>query len=242
MVTATEHYACHLAPIYLWMAGGMEAAIERGGLEIDSILCSRSKGGTAVDLGAGFGMHTIPLAHRGYSVLAIDSSSILLELLRSYIESMPVRIAEDDLLTFRKHSDSQADLILCMGDTLTHLSDLRSVEQLFSSVTAALRPGGQFVTTFRDYTSPLVEENRFIPVRSDNDRILTCFLDYSSEHVAVHDLLHERNGSTWQLRVSAYRKLRIPPDWVATTLQSKGFAVRVEPGLSGMVRVVGEKG
>jgi hypothetical protein len=45
-------------------------------------------------------------------------------------------------------------------------------------------------------------------------------------------------ASTWQLRVSAYRKLRLLPEWIYSALQARGFAVRIEPGLGGMIRVI----
>lgn len=223
------------------MAGGFDAAVARGEAEIDAICQNLSNGFTAVDLGAGFGMHTIPLARRGYSVVAIDTSPLLLKVLRDHVETLPIRIVEDDLLAFQKHLDSKANLVLCMGDTLTHLSEQQSIEQLFSLVAESLHPSGTFIVTFRDYTSPLVENGRFVPVRSDNDRILTCFLEYSPDYVSVHDVLHERNGSTWQLRVSSYRKLRLSPEWVSTTLQARGFSVRVEPGFAGMVRIIAKR-
>jgi hypothetical protein len=147
-------------------------------------------------------------------------------------------VVEDDLLSFQRYLDSKVDLILCMGDTLTHLPQLSSVEQLFSLAAESLGPKGKFIATFRDYTSPLAGNGRFIPVKSDSDRILTCFLEYAPNHVDVHDLLHERDGSAWRLRVSAYRKLRLSPAWVAEALQARGFSVSVEPGPGGMVRVV----
>jgi Methyltransferase domain len=238
VTTVADHYKNHLAPVYLWMAGGFDAAVSRGEAEIEATCPNLPSGITAVDLGAGFGMHTIPLARRGCSVVALDTSSILLEELREHAEALPVRVVEDDLLSFERHLNSKANLILCMGDTLTHLPDPASVEALFSLAAESLRSGGTFITTFRDYTSTLVGQGRFLSVRSDTDRILTCFLEYESAHVNVHDVLHERNASTWQLRVSTYRKLRLSPEWVSTALQANGFSVRVEPGLGGMVRVV----
>jgi SAM-dependent methyltransferase len=238
MATVADHYKTHLAPVYLWMAGGFDAAVSRGETEIETIFPNLSSGITAVDLGAGFGMHTIPLARRGCSVIAVDTSSLLLEELRGHAEMLPIRAVEDDLLSFQRHLDSKAHMILCMGDTLTHLPDPPSVEKLFSLAAESLRPDGKFIATFRDYTSPLVGHGRFVPVKSDADRILTCFLEYAPDYVNVHDVLHERNGSTWQLRVSAYRKLRLSPEWVSEALQASGFSVRVEPGLGGMVRVV----
>lgn len=238
MATVADHYKNHLAPIYLWMAGGFDAAVTRGETEIDAILPNVSSGVTAVDLGAGFGMHAIPLARRGCSVVAVDTSSLLLEELRSHAAALPIKAVEDDLLSFQQHLDSRVHLILCMGDTLTHLPDRPSVNRLFALVAESLYPDGRFVATFRDYTSPLVGHRRFVSVRNDADRILTCFLEYLSEEVNVHDLLHERHDSSWQLRVSAYRKLRLSAEWVSDALQDNGLTVRVEPGLGGMVRVV----
>ena len=131
---------------------------------------------------------------------------------------------------------------MIMGDTLTHLPDQIAVETLFARAAESLRPDGKFIATFRDYTSALAGNARFIPVKSDDDRILTCFLEYGDDHVDVHDLLHERQGSLWQLRVSSYRKLRLSPAWVATALGQRGFSVHIEPGLSGMVRITATRG
>lgn len=91
MATVADHYETHLAPVYLWMAGGFDAAVSRGEAEIEAVRPNLASGTTAVDLGAGFGMHTIPLARRGCSVVAVDTSSILLDELRVHAEALPVR-------------------------------------------------------------------------------------------------------------------------------------------------------
>jgi SAM-dependent methyltransferase len=241
MATVVDHYRSHLAPVYSWMSGGFDAAVGRGDTEIGALRPDLSNGSVAVDLGCGFGMHSIPLARRGCSVLALDSSSYLLDELKAHAAALPIRAVEDDLLAFQRYLDRPADFILCMGDTLTHLPDRDSVLQLFTLAAVSLRPGGTFVVTFRDYTQALVGNARFIPVKSDTDRILSCFLEYATEHVDVHDMLHERNGDTWQLQVSAYRKLRLDPNWVSESLRDRGFAVRNEPGLAGMVRAIAAK-
>lgn len=69
----------------------------------------------------------------------------------------------------------------------------------------------QSVISLRDYSTQLTAEQRFIPVRSDENRNLTCFLEYRESHVTVYDILHERDGSRWNLKVSKYNKLRISP-------------------------------
>jgi SAM-dependent methyltransferase len=238
MATVADHYEAHLAPVYLWMSGGVDAAFARGNAEIAALLPHLATGTTAVDLGAGFGMHAIPLGRRGYSVVAVDSSTLLLEELRRHAAGLPVSAVQDDLLSFQRYVNSRVDLILIMGDTLTHLPDRSAVQTLIARAAESLCPGGQFIATFRDYTSALAGDARFIPVRADENRILTCFLEYGDDHVDVHDLLHERQGSVWQFKLSGYRKLRLSPAWVGGALDDAGFSVRNEPGPSGMVRLI----
>ena len=112
---------------------------------------------------------------------------------------------------------------------------------LIGCVAESLRAGGKFVATFRDYTVELAGTARFIPVRSDADRILTCFLEYGTDSVAVHDQLYEREGSTWKFSVSVYRKLRLAPHFVCNALHATGLSARLEPGPGGMSRVIATK-
>jgi 2-polyprenyl-3-methyl-5-hydroxy-6-metoxy-1,4-benzoquinol methylase len=71
VTTVSEHYARHLGPVYTWMVGDIDAAFARSDGELEALDLALSAGGSAVDLGAGFGLHAIPLARRGFSVVAI---------------------------------------------------------------------------------------------------------------------------------------------------------------------------
>jgi hypothetical protein len=80
-----------------------------------------------------------------------------------------------------------------MGDTLTHLASKADVRALFQDVFDALHSGGVFVITYRALTKELEGLDRFIPVRSDDSTIMTCFLEYeSAESVVVHDPVYTR--------------------------------------------------
>lgn len=238
MSTAAEHYERHLAPIYVWMAGGAAAALEAGSAEIEALNLPVARGAVVFDLGAGFGVHAIPLARRGARVTAIDSSPELLRTLGELRGGLPVQAVNDDLLAFQSHIAEAPSAILCMGDTITHLPDFDAVEKLIERASMTLAPGGMLVVSFRDYSVPLTGEQRFIPVRSDEQRILTCFLEYEPEAVLVHDILHERTAQGWQTRVSHYRKLRLSPERLISCLRSNGFNVRREAGMRGMLRLV----
>jgi hypothetical protein len=50
-----------------------------------------------------------------------------------------------------------------MSDTLTHLRDMAQIAALLKAVFSALRPGGRFIATFRDYTRLPTGPDRFSP-------------------------------------------------------------------------------
>jgi hypothetical protein len=234
-----DHYADHLGPIYTWMVGDMDAAFSRSDAELDSLPLPLKAGAIAVDLGAGFGLHAVPLARRGFSVLAIDTYDPLLKDLAARAGTLAIRTVNADLLDFRAHIAAPVDVIACMGDTLTHLPDQSGVQALFAAVAASLNPGGLFVATFRDYASaPLQGDARFILVRGDEQRILTCFLDYGEGTVIVHDLLHQREGGSWRLRVSSYPKLRLSPQWAVDELNAQGLTATRDSVAGGMIRII----
>lgn len=242
MSTVAEHYSNLLSHVYLWMVGGMDAALAQGAAEMAPFCEPASAGRTAVDLGAGFGTHAIPLARSGYVVTAVDTSPQLLSELCLHSTGLGIHAIEADLLNFQQYLTVPFDLAVCMGDTLTHLPEKEQVEQLFSEVARSLAPGGTFVLGFRDYTQTPSGHARFIPVRSDCDRILTCFLETLPTHMEVHDVLHERDGPNWRMQVSSYKKLRLSPDWVVDTLETRGFRVCRESAPRGMVRIVATTG
>lgn len=236
--TVDDHYANHLGPVYMWMIGDLDAAFSRSDRELDVLPLPSKAGSTAVDLGAGFGLHAIPLARRGFTVVALDSYEPLLKELAARAGSLPIRTLNANLLAFRSHTPEPVDVIACMGDTLTHLATQSCVESLFGDVAASLSPGGLFLATFRDYVSaPLQGDARFILVRSDEQRILTCFLEYQDTTVTVHDLLHRREGAAWRLSASSYPKLRLSPEWVVERLSSVGLSVRRDTVPGGMIRI-----
>lgn len=238
MTSVEAHYENLLAPIYLWMAGGMDAALAKGTKDITTSIMDHPENPVAIDLGAGFGMHAIPLALNSYAVTAIDASDVLLAQLKKHSKGLNIKAINADILNFRMHVTAKADLILCMGDTITHLQQLSHVEHLFAQIADALTPAGRAIITFRDYTAPLRGDARFIPVRSDSDRILSCFLEESGEYMVVHDILYEREGTSWNFRVSSYKKLRISPRWMIGALKQVGLEATLDEIPMGYLRVV----
>lgn len=242
MKSAAEHYDSHLGRIYAWMLGDLKAAATRCNAELADMDLPQGVGAAALDLGAGIGLHAVALAQRGFAVSAIDGCQTLLEELRARAEGLSIVALHGDLVQFRAQAPGPFDVILCLGDTLTHLQDLAAVTDLLDAVSQSLKPGGLFAATFRDYVSrELKGDERFILVRRDEERVLTCFLEYGPDHVMVHDLLTERSDQQWAQSVSSYAKLRLAPEWLAAELEKRGLSARRETAPAGMVRIVGRK-
>jgi len=82
------------------MVGGVPAAIERARAELISLGLTSVKAGFAIDLGAGFGMHSIALAQSGSTVLAVDSSTELLAELARQAVGLPIEAVQADIVGF----------------------------------------------------------------------------------------------------------------------------------------------
>ena len=243
MTEAQRHYEQLLARHYTWMVGDTESAVadQRELLQSLGVAGPDDSGpGIAVDLGAGPGYQSMALADLGYRrVVAIDSSAELLEQIAAH---RPVRPAIEtvvadfcDELPQHVQPDSAA-VVVCMGDTLSHLPSKAAVTSLFRDVFDALAPSGVFVATYRDLSSELVGLDRFIPLRADAERIMLCYLEYeSSETVRVHDLVYVLSDDGWRLHKSSYPKLRLSPQWLEGALASAGLSVRHhEPSPAGL--------
>lgn len=235
-MSVADHYENLLADHYSWMCGPFEAGVAAqrallSGLGIEG-------GKLALDLGCGAGLQSVALAELGFAVTAVDTSRKLLDELETRRGQLPIVTLERDIADIPARAPQPPfDVAVCMGDTLTHLPSRAAVERLFDRVAAELAPSGLLVLTFRDMAVPLTGTDRFIPVRSDADRIMTCFLEYEPETVLVHDLIHVRQGAEWVLSKSSYRKLRLASDWVASALQARGFSV-LSNGPSGRMTLI----
>jgi predicted RNA methylase len=241
MTTVKEHYDRVLSDVYSWMFGGFDSGIERNIDFFKKHNISPVRSGVAIDLGAGCGFQSIPLAKLGFTVTSVDIDGKLLHELINNCGTLTVNTVQDDLSDFDKYAKDKAELIVCMTDTLIHLESKDKVLSLFNKVVAFLELGGKFIITFRDLSFELTEIDRFIPVKSDENIIFTCFLEYEPETVKVHDIIYKKNNNKWDLNKSFYRKLRLSKDWVGSQLSSVGFNSVESTVENGFVTIIATK-
>lgn len=228
-----EHYSNLLAEHYDWMFGmPFETKVAEQKHFLESLVGLGEPGSLAIDLGCGSGFQSLALADLGYRVLAIDTNEWLLRTLKERSASHPINATCGDILEIETLAGpASADVVVCMGDTITHLPSLGAVSELVGAVARILRPRGQFVVTYRDLAAVELEGlDRFIPVRSDDQRIMTCFLECTSaETVVVNDLIHVRDDRGWTLHKSRYQKLRLPAEWLLGQMKASALSATRQP-------------
>jgi SAM-dependent methyltransferase len=231
---AKVHYDTFLAEHYSWLCGGYkeQVAKNRQFFAAHDIFPGGSR--VAIDLGAGCGFQSVPLAGLGFFVIALDTCLPLLDELCRNAGDLPVQIIAADMLDFPSWAGRHPELITCMGDTLTHLPDLRSVDNLIRHCSAELEPGGKLVLVLRDYSKNLPETKDCFPVRRDPDRIFLCSPEYHEDTVTVKDILYSRVEGCWRRDEGRYPKIRISTEHLDRMLRAAGFT----PGFSAAGNII----
>jgi len=232
-VSVAEHYQNLLADRYSWMFGSFEQKAAEQEALFKRLSLHHDPKGHALDLGCGPGFQTIALARLGFEVTAVDLSERLLQELSQHSGSLPITPLQGDLRELGEFPDESHQVVVCMGDTLIHLPARSDIPPLFREIKRILKPGGKVIISFRDLSAELEGLDRFVPVKSDPDRIMTCVLEYETETVLVTDLFYERTQSGWSFHKSSYRKIRIAPSAVAEELRGAGLTVTFRDIIAG---------
>lgn len=241
MLSVEEHYESLLSDVYTWLMGGFEEAKKNNVEFFSKRNITPLYSGVAFDLGAGSGFQSIPLAELGFSVTAIDLSQKLLNELKLNSNGISVNTINDNILNFPNYVNNQCELIVCMTDTITHLKSKDDALKIFQDSFNSLENNGKLILTFRDLSNELQDTDRFIPVRSDENIIFTCFLEYEPETVKIHDVVYIKDHHTWKLNKSCYRKIRLSVSWVEQQLSKIGFKLEESSNHNGFQIIVAIK-
>ncbi len=228
----------HIIP---WIYGGFEKKVEENRKFFAGKGIKPVSNGIAVDLGAGTGFQSIPLAELGFSVTAVDFSKKLLLELESKKSGHNIKIIKDNILNFDSYTDLRPELIVCMGDTLTHLESIKSVEDLVKNCSRVLAEKGKLILTFRDLTIELQDENRFILLSGCDNKIFTCFLEYYPDYVRVYDIVLEKENGRWNQHISFYDKIKISLENIKTIINKSGLEEVFIENKNGLITFIASK-
>lgn len=238
-MTAKEHYDNHLAAFYSWMLGNpapLTESFRRFCLEHRIVAHNTD---VALDLGAGNGIQSHALEMLGFNVFAIDFNTLLLQELKCRCASVNTEL--DDIRHVAAYAHLNPTLVVCCGDTITHLDSFEEIEKLVQDIFQILTNDGKFIVSFRDYSTELTDTNRFIPVKSDSQRVFTCFLEYFADKVKVTDLLYQKDGNEWKQKASSYFKVRLTEKIMCNYLTINGFEIEFSGKEKGVITIIAKK-
>ena len=240
-MSVKEHYDTHLAGFYSWMSGDFSTRQNEFYTFLHAHNIFPTGTGMAIDLGCGHGIQSIAMAKAGFTVKAVDFSVPLLQELKANCVNLPVACFEDDIRNIGQYKDIKPELIICWGDTICHLQSKHEIFSLLTDCANVLNQDGKLLLSFRDYSKELEGLGRFIPVVSDENRILTCFLEYAGEFITVTDLLHEKSNGRWIQKVSSYKKVRVSVKEIIDHLTKAGLTVALVTEINHMHVIIAKK-
>lgn len=108
---------------------------------------------TAVDAGAGTGVHGILLSQLGVRVVAVDVSREMLKQtqINAAQYGVTVRTVHADLTAMSEAVTSPVDAIVCLGNTLAHIHDEEGMGSVLEGFRRTLRPHGVLVLQILNY-------------------------------------------------------------------------------------------
>jgi len=126
---------------------------------------------SVLDAACGTGMHAVAFARWGLQSAAADLSPAMIERARENARTAGVSV-RFEIAAFGELArvfPAQFGAVTCLGNSLPHLPDDRSLAAALGDFASVLAPGGVLVIQNRNYDRVLREKARFMPVASRAD-------------------------------------------------------------------------
>lgn len=147
------------------------------------------------DLGCGTGSVCTILSSKGYDLIGIDASDMMLDIASKKKGSEKILYLNQDMCEFELYGT--VDVFLCMLDSLNYITDTTDVEKVFSLVANYLNTGGIFifdVNTLYKYEKVLAD-NTF--VFEEKDIFYTWENSFDGEYCDYRLNFFVKNGNSY---------------------------------------------
>ena len=160
-----------IAFIYDLLAEGDDGALYFR-MNVEKLTAGLSPSAKILDCSCGTGNHAIWLARQGFNVHASDISPGMIEMAAAKAKNAGVFINffESSWEELSNKTDEVYDLIVCPGNSLSHIDELDGLEPVFAAIRRILKPGGHFFFDIRNWEKTFKEaslETQEFQVKAD---------------------------------------------------------------------------
>ncbi len=165
----------------------------------------------ALDVGTGTGAYALALARCGVRTTGVDLSPKMIEQAREHAAQLHIqaRFVVGSMTELPLPSAS-ADLLVCLGNTLPHLTDEDALVQAFQEFSRVLVDGGHAVLQLLNYERILSRRERIVSVDRSSGAEFVRFYDFLPDGTLRFNIL----AWTWEedtARIDPIRSVLLRP-------------------------------
>lgn len=188
-------------------------------------LVKRYKIKTALDAGAGSGVHSLILAKSNVSVTAVDISEKMLQHLSKHTQrqNLKIKTLKTDFLELPRKVHQNYDAIFCMGNSLAHTQSQKKLKKIIKNFYKLLNPNGILFIQILNYDRILLNREIIQSIKASDETIFIRFYAFCGKYIDFHILTINRNGKTIQYKIQTTRLRPIKQKEIIMLLKEIGF-------------------
>ncbi len=162
-----------------------------------SLFVSRYKVRTALDAGAGTGVHSILMAQQGVEVTAVDISRKMLEKVKEHAQRMHLHIktVKSGFQEMADHIRGTFDAVLCTGNSLPHITTRHELDKTFKGFFNLLNPEGVLFIQQLNYDRILATKEHVQSVKESGNATFVRYYEYHHDAI-LFNILKLTKGET----------------------------------------------
>lgn len=226
----TTYVYDHLAPHYHLIFQNWHSVIKQQANILARLLPSPQQSGPLLDCACGIGTQALGLANLGFDIEGTDISPAAVE--RALREAsrlgLNVSFRVDDMRTLTTSPTDHYGTVLCMDNSLPHLSSDEQIMTALEAMRSRLKSDGVLLLSLRDYNKLMAERPNMMPPAFFQDgefrRFVHQIWDWTDERsYRFHLYLTYENANGWQAHHVTGTYRAITPAEVAAHIKRAGF-------------------
>lgn len=213
---------------YEMLSQHYDVIFPRGEVQTSFIESYLKKGTKLLDIGAGLGGYSDYFSANGYDVVAIDLDETMVEGMQQKISSHKYKYDayQMDMLDIDEFGENVFGGLVCIGNTLAHLSNYDLVNDFFEKANTVLNDGGYLIIQIVNYDRVLKEKTTELPTITRQDYGLSFFRTYeflNDKEVMFKGRLYIKNQLVDEVYESQTELLAVTLDTVLDAAKNAGF-------------------